>query len=619
MRNLKTRLASLIFLACFSIHAQSVKLIDSGDLPVVYKINGRIVYFNQGRIYFSNGNLAQTASMTIDQYDAWFFKRGVKINNGQKDQYIWHGSQGRLIKTDGTLKGSGIFLDTGGHHFSTSKTKLYYSIYEKVFETDGTKEGTRLIINDLHWDSQIFEVVFYNKDSFIIYLAKHDSTLCLKSTNIHNLKSEILIDSLSPYSLHYTTIYPFADKNLSPVIVLKKNEEKQLYLTDGRRNNTRFIKRVSEYEYNYPLNKIARLNDTFYYVSGYPISYLWKFHNQTNSLINLFQLSGGGAIETRMGDYIQIGVLSNQSIVVPGYSKANSFELWHSDGTAQNTRMLKDINPGKDSSIPRILLTANKKAYFRATTPGAGRELWVTNGTAIGTRMIKDCIPGPATSFPDQFLGSGSFKSFTIYGPDSFMSDYRIVLGLDTRNDSVYSYSDLARNPQGLLHYIYRNDSQIAIYYLNNNGPEIVVTSLDKTKVQYLTFPCQLKLSNPPGKTIKISSTDWVFLKFGDNNNGTPNKLWWYFVGQPCIEDQKLLINPNPASNELRVLFEFPLPKDAVLRIYNILGQLIREEKLPENMPMGWRIFDISNIKTGSYIIQVKSGSVNKTAKWIKI
>jgi ELWxxDGT repeat protein len=320
-----------------------------------------------------------------------------------------------------------------------------------------------------------------------------------------------------------------------------------------------------------------------------------------------------------MGAPIDIGIISNQSIVTTGYSFTNSYELWHSDGTPQNTRMLKDINPGKDSSLPRILFTANKKAYFRATTRYAGRELWVTDGTESGTRMLMDCVQGSKSGFPTSVQGSGPIKTFSVYGPDSFYSDYRTVFGLDTRNDSIYSYSDLARNPQGLINYIYRNDSQVVLYYLNDSRPEMLVTNLDKTKVRYLTFPCNLSPKNTPKSILKISETEWAILEETDENQRETKNLWWYSENVPCEKEGRLIINPNPSSDELRVLFEYPLPPDATLRVYKFSGQLIREEPLTKGSPMGWRIYDIDDIKSGAYIIQVNSGSMNKTAKWIKI
>ncbi|WP_333801105.1 ELWxxDGT repeat protein [Phnomibacter sp.] len=74
---------------------------------------------------------------------------------------------------------------------------------------------------------------------------------------------------------------------------------------------------------------------------------------------------------------------------------ANSgFEIWKSDGTANGTIMLKDINPGTASSQPGQFLAASNVLYFSATEPTTGSELWKTDGTTAGTVIALDMIPG---------------------------------------------------------------------------------------------------------------------------------------------------------------------------------------------------------------------------------
>src|SRR5262249_19226519 len=61
-------------------------------------------------------------------------------------------------------------------------------------------------------------------------------------------------------------------------------------------------------------------------------------------------------------------------------------ELWRSDGTAEGTYMIKDIEPGEGSSlvVPNIIAIRDK-IYFSAYTTDYGYELWVSDGTMQGT------------------------------------------------------------------------------------------------------------------------------------------------------------------------------------------------------------------------------------------
>ena len=65
-------------------------------------------------------------------------------------------------------------------------------------------------------------------------------------------------------------------------------------------------------------------------------------------------------------------------------------ELWRTDGTANGTYQVKDINPGNVDSSPSKLRAVNGKLVFFATDGVHGRQPWVSDGTANGTNMLKD-------------------------------------------------------------------------------------------------------------------------------------------------------------------------------------------------------------------------------------
>jgi ELWxxDGT repeat protein len=91
-------------------------------------------------------------------------------------------------------------------------------------------------------------------------------------------------------------------------------------------------------------------------------------------------------------------------------------ELWRSNGTADGTRLVRDINAGRVPfsadhacdlrtslglpSNPEGLLRYRNGALFTADDGGTGRELWWTDGTAAGTRRVIDLRPGGAGSAP---------------------------------------------------------------------------------------------------------------------------------------------------------------------------------------------------------------------------
>lgn len=75
-------------------------------------------------------------------------------------------------------------------------------------------------------------------------------------------------------------------------------------------------------------------------------------------------------------------------------------ELWRSDGTADGTYLVKEIDPSVNpdngfqfSGSPSLLTVVDGNLYFRATdgtTSGHGTELWRSDGTEAGTRRVSD-------------------------------------------------------------------------------------------------------------------------------------------------------------------------------------------------------------------------------------
>ncbi len=82
--------------------------------------------------------------------------------------------------------------------------------------------------------------------------------------------------------------------------------------------------------------------------------------------------------------------LGNGKAIFIADDGSNGRELWVSDGTAEGTMLLKDVNTGSGSSNPvGITRFSNGKAFFSATNSTGGTELWMTDGTTAGTVLVK--------------------------------------------------------------------------------------------------------------------------------------------------------------------------------------------------------------------------------------
>jgi ELWxxDGT repeat protein len=75
---------------------------------------------------------------------------------------------------------------------------------------------------------------------------------------------------------------------------------------------------------------------------------------------------------------------------------------------AGEPRLVKDIQAIPGSSDPRDSTEVAGKLFFTAYEPASGRELWVSDGTAEGTRLVKDVVRGSEDR--------GEFRGFQTLG-----------------------------------------------------------------------------------------------------------------------------------------------------------------------------------------------------------
>jgi ELWxxDGT repeat protein len=102
-------------------------------------------------------------------------------------------------------------------------------------------------------------------------------------------------------------------------------------------------------------------------------------------------------------------------------------ELWVSDGTAEGTRLVQDLNPlvtcdtrgdnpGSGShpcdSEPEHLANVNGTLYFAANDGTHGYELWKSDGTPEGTTLVKDIRPGGPGAGPAYVTAAGGSRFF---------------------------------------------------------------------------------------------------------------------------------------------------------------------------------------------------------------
>ena len=112
--------------------------------------------------------------------------------------------------------------------------------------------------------------------------------------------------------------------------------------------------------------------------------------------------------------------LNDQVIVFSTSTLEHGSELWRTDGTAEGTFRLTDLNAGPQNSEPKILTHFGDAVYFslRPSTNGSQAvELWKTNGTVAGTLRVSEFSGEPSRSNIDHMLpADGTHLNFILDG-----------------------------------------------------------------------------------------------------------------------------------------------------------------------------------------------------------
>lgn len=112
-------------------------------------------------------------------------------------------------------------------------------------------------------------------------------------------------------------------------------------------------------------------------------------------------------------------IILNGKLLFVAQDGAHGYEPWVTDGTPENTKMLKDIFPGATGStqsattnwfVGATLFPDGNRVLFLANDGVHGAELWVTDGTPDGTKLVKDATPGPGSS-----TGSATNNWITVF------------------------------------------------------------------------------------------------------------------------------------------------------------------------------------------------------------
>ncbi len=186
------------------------------------------------------------------------------------------------------------------------------------------------------------------------------------------------------------------------------NEEPILYTIDGDTGKYRrsIIPEVSET----PSKALFKNKLYFEAKTEEHGSELWTYdleNYESNLFVELVNGRGG----TKIAGFFP----GEDEMAFFAYTKETGMELWYTDGTPTKTRLVKDIFPGPEGSVPFVHyegIFVDGIFYFAASDPDHGHELWESDGTLENTVIRDDIRPGIGSSSPRTFVEHEGFIYF---------------------------------------------------------------------------------------------------------------------------------------------------------------------------------------------------------------
>ena len=202
----------------------------------------------------------------------------------------------------------------------------------------------------------------------------------------------------------------------------------ELWVSDGTAGGTRLLKDINTTgdNSNYPgssnASNFTEFDGQLFFTAddGITGSELWVSDGTAGGTRLLKDIN---TTENQYGDYPAYPGSSNASnftefdgqLFFTANDGINGSELWVSDGTADGTQIVKDINPDNNNYgyEPYNLTVAGDLLFFTADDGFNGRELWVSDGTTEGTQLFQDINPGVDGSYPSELTVVGDQLFFT--------------------------------------------------------------------------------------------------------------------------------------------------------------------------------------------------------------
>jgi ELWxxDGT repeat protein len=464
-----------------------------------------------------------------------------------------------LWKSDGTKSGTGLLKDLlpGNYssyprHVQVIGGKAYFVGYtpdgQELFETDGTAGGTKMLTDFIASQKSVTDILPLDDNRYFLVVKNGDDSNSLYLYTVATAaKQELVNFGFNDY--HYPFRPTLSITTGDNLYFITEGVGSEFWKSDGTAGGTVKVDAFRQ------ITELVAAGDKIFCIDQeYPSER--RFLKQTDG-------AAGGAVTLKevnknLGSYALFAY--GNKVVFEDQDASNGREIWISDGTASNTRLLKDVNEGPLSSFENTQFCLyNDGLYFTATNTTDGSELWKTDGTTAGTAMVADILPGPGDSKPYSLAATGGRLYFTAYTPQTGFEVWstdgtsNAKLEMDVNRGPTYS------NPRG---------------YMDLNGTLLFFATTESSGVQLWSSAINTGIAEAGANTLSVY--------------------------------------PNPSAG----IFNVSLRNldGASLAVFNTAGQRVHTQETATGLSQ----VDLGNLPSGLYVLQCTKDNKQYTTKVIK-
>lgn len=407
-------------------------VLDNFAAWYLYFLNNQIFYFNYNGLFKIE---AGQSVLVKDLGSNSFFTQPPPAYLGNEliffTQNSGNSSRLKIWKTDGTEPGtvaikdidSLFYLNSANYSYLNASISIdgnvyfvlkrlldistYYKVVTELWKTNGVNTVlVKIIDSDNNMASagykDITNLAKFNGKLIFIY---DNSQLWISdgtNTGTNLLKtSDFYRDFYNRKWGFLGTKFYFNDRT---------DNDYELWESDGTVAGTKLFKNLNPTESSNP-NYFATINNKLFFKANN--DELWQSDGTetgTNFILNIPKPTNWSSNERVVPEFI---FTSNNQLIFKNYDSTHDFELWKSDGTIQNTQLLKNIVTLSKNGVYSKKVKLGNIWYFLGTDH-RGTELWKTDGTSEGTTIVKDITAGEFSTYVRETVATSTKVYFTV-------------------------------------------------------------------------------------------------------------------------------------------------------------------------------------------------------------